>query len=140
MSNLINMPVSGSHAVDRFKTNMKYSAKTGLTVGATGLGMCMVAPKETLAAGERLFSGITKFKPEAKSIIGKTGEICKNIATQSGTAWKTLPGKAKVIFGAGLAATSLLALGNNYKLGKIDGKHETIKKILKQTNGNGLYI
>lgn len=140
MSNIISMPVSGSHAVDRFKTNVKYAAKNALTVGATGAGMYLVAPKATTAVAGDLFNGIAKFKPEAKTLIGKTGQVFKNVASHSSTAWKALPSKAKMVFGAGLAVSGLLALNNNYDIGKIDGKHQTIKRVIQNTNGSGLYI
>lgn len=140
MSNIISMPVSLSHTGDRIKKNLEFTAKNALVIGATGAAAYGIAPKATPAIAKDLFNGVSKYTPEAKTFFGKAAEVSKNFVSQTGTAWKALPTKAKMVIGSGLAVSSMLALNNRYEIGKIDGKHETVKKIIQQTNGSGLYI
>ena len=140
MGNIISMPVSLSHTGDRIKTNLECAAKNALVLGATGATAYTIAPKTTHIIAKDLFNGVSKFKPEAKTIIGKAVDVSKNLVSHTGTAGKALPSKVKIVMGAGLAASGILALNNRYEIGKIDGRHQTVKKIIQQTNGSGLYI
>lgn len=140
MMNSLNMPVSVSHAADRFKTNFKYSAKNAATVGATGAAAYLVAPKVTPQVAKNFFQGVSSHIPQSKNIMGKAISHVNNFLGQTDKAWNALPPKAKVVVGLGIAALSLLGLKHSYELGKVDGKHHTVKDMIKHTNKTGLYV
>lgn len=140
MINSLNMPVSMSHAVDQFKTKVKYDVKNVATVAGTGAAAYLVAPKATPQVAKSFVNGISTFTPQAKNFLGKALEHSKNLFSQTGKAWNALPPKAKVVVGAGIAILGLLGLGRSYEMGKVDGKHQTVKELIKHTNESGLYI
>ena len=140
MINTLNMPVSVSHAADRIKTNVKYNFKSLATTGATGAAAYLVAPKVTPQIAKNFIKGIADYAPQSKTLIGKGLSYINNFIGQTGTAWNALPPKAKVIVGAGIAVLGLLGLKHSYDMGQIDGKHQTVKEMIKHTNESGLYV
>lgn len=140
MNSRLNMPVSLSHATDRIKTNFKYNAKSLATVGATGAAAYLVSPKMTPQIAKNFAKGISNYAPQSKTLIGKGLSHINNFLAQTGTAWNALPPKAKVVIGLGIAALSILGLKHSYDIGQIDGKHQTVKEMIKHTNESGLYV
>lgn len=140
MVNMMTFPVSMSHAKDRIANNIKYSAKGIAVTGITAGTAYALAPKVTTQAAKTLVSGISNYAPASTNLLGKFSGHLKNGLEQLSRSWNVLPPRAKAVIGIGFAALSLLGLKGLYERGNIDGRHQTVKELIKSTNETGLYV